>query len=60
MALCATIFSTPLKSFVRFNKDHENTDMSSTEISNLVGKRSSFTDSCREFLDGATTFHLVK
>ena len=49
-----------VKFFVRFNKDHENTDMSSTEISNLVGKRSSFTDSCRDFTDGATIFHLVK
>ena len=45
MALRATILPTLLKFCVRFNQDHEHTDMSSAEISNLVGKRSIFTDS---------------
>jgi hypothetical protein len=35
VALCAMSFATPLKFFVRNNKDYENTDMSSSEISNL-------------------------
>ena len=60
MTLCAMIFLMLLKLFVWFSKDHENTDMSSTEILNLVGKHSTFIDSCHDFTDGATTFHLVK
>ena len=39
--------------------DSENTGMKSIEISNLVGKQSRFTDSCRDSTDGATIFHLV-
>jgi len=60
MALHITIFPTLLKFFVWFSKDREKTDMSSTEISNLIGKRSSFTESCCDFTDGATIFYLVK
>jgi hypothetical protein len=56
----ATIFPMPLKFFVQFNKDQENTGMSSTEILNLVGKHNSFTNSCHDFMDGATIFYLVK
>ena len=56
MMLSAMIFSTLIKFFVWSNKDHENTDMSSTESSNLVSKCSSFTNSCCGFTDGATIF----
>ena len=56
----AMIFPALLKFFVWFNKNHENTDISSTENLNLVGKHSSFTDSCSEFTYVATIFHLVK
>ena len=60
VALHPTIFPKPLEFFVQFNKDHKNTVMSSTEISNLVGKHSRFTYSCRDLNDGATIFYLVK
>ena len=43
------IFLTVLKFFVR--SDHEIPDMSSTEILNLVDKRSSSTKSCHDFPD---------
>ena len=56
VALHATTFSTPLKFFVWFNKDPENAHVSFTKISNLVGKRSSFTDSCSDFTDDSTIF----
>ena len=60
MKRSAMIFPTPLKSFFQLNKDQKNTDMSSTESSNLVSKRSSFADSCREFTDSVTIFRLLK
>jgi hypothetical protein len=59
VGLCARIFPTSLKFFVRFNKNHGNTDVSSTDISNLIGKCCIFTDSCRDFIDGATIFHFT-
>ena len=43
-----------------FNKDHENTDMQSTEILSLVSICSSFTNSCCDSTDGATIFHFIK
>ena len=57
MAVRTMIFLTRIELFFRFGKDPENTDMLSTQILNLVGKRKSFNDSCRGFTDGAKTFH---
>ena len=48
------------KMFAWLNKNHKNTDMSFTEILNLVGEHNSFTDSFHDFIDSTRVLHLVE